>query len=62
MKVDRMRIRFEDPAMGPERAESIARRVRDLVAGGGAAQDGPDEELARRVANAIEAALPRTGG
>ena len=61
MTVDRLRVRFEDPAIGPERAEAIARRVRDLVAGGAAAGDGPDEELAHRVAGSIEQALRGAG-
>ncbi len=61
MRVDRLRIRFEDPAIGPEQADSIARRVRDLIARGTAPQDGPDEELARHIANSIEQALQRAG-
>ena len=61
MRVDRMRIHFEGSAIGPERAEAIARRVRELVMGHGAAQDGQDEELAQRVARSIEEALRGAG-
>jgi hypothetical protein len=61
MIVDRLRIRFEDSGIAQDRAEAIARRVRDLVAGGAGVDDDPNDALARRVASSIERALRGAG-
>jgi hypothetical protein len=68
MRVRRMRIRFEDPHVAPDQAQSIARRVSELVTGEQAADqieptdrfDAADE-LARHVAGRVSDALHAAG-
>jgi hypothetical protein len=57
-----MRIRFEDPRIAFNEAQAIARRVSELVTDERAADRlGPDDAVARQVAQKVSAALHRAG-
>ncbi len=62
MKVRRMRIRFEDPRIALDQAQAIALRVSELVSDERAAdRHGPDDGVARQVAQRVSAALHASG-
>lgn len=58
MRVNRMRLRFEDPHVARPQAEAIARRLADLIAGEGCGPwPDPADALARQAADRVSEAL-----